>query len=101
MFPGRCVRCGGPQWWTFDRRGATWVLCQDPECVDEQLLLPGCDPSEPLTPVEPEMEPERATRVVTPEGEAATTGYEGVESQLAPPAGFLDTLWEGCYAERS
>ena len=34
-FPGLCVRCGGPQWWT-EVDGVVWVACKA-DCVDDQL----------------------------------------------------------------
>ena len=65
MFPGKCERCGGPQLWTFDARGDTWVCCEDPGCVDDQLVLPSLDCEGPeQTPKMREMEHRERGRVV-------------------------------------
>ncbi len=98
MFPGKCDRCGGPQWWTFDRRGDTWVTCKDSECVDEQLSLPDCDPVKPEFAHDGRGGTQESSQGKgTPEGgDARMIGAE-VEWPGELPQAFLDSMWEGAH----
>ena len=85
--------------WTFDRRGDTWLACEDDGCRPEQLYLPGCEPVVPDFPTESEVEPGGAGGVGTHVGgEARTTNHQDNE----PPAGWLSSMWLGgsYHAER-
>jgi len=100
MFPSRCERCGGPQWWTFDRRGDTWTVCKDSECVDDQLVLPLiASELQRVGLLMEAMEPIGCQGVGTLESGDATAMGDRVESLEDPPQEFLDTLWEGDHAE--
>ena len=94
-FPGECERCGGPQLWSFDHEGDTWVRCQDEDCVPEQLVLPGCDPWSPEKFLEGAMEPEGAAGVVPYEGADATEVSGDLVHISVPLKAVLLNLWRG------
>ena len=71
-FPGRCERCGGPQWWTYDGRGDTFIACKA-ECVGEQLVLPLDSEWPGGVPKWAVMEPPEGEGVVPHEGGDART----------------------------
>ena len=96
MFPGKCVRCGGPQQWTLDQAGETWVRCEDESCLDAQFVLP-LNSTEVEAPDwwDPGMELYRGQGVVPCEGGADETSRKRVECLEGSPQDFLNTLWEG------
>ncbi len=84
--------------WT-EHAGEVWVACQA-DCLDAQLMLDGSrnpplialceDPQKVLK--EPEV---KEGGKGTPEGRESNTSGLLPQSQVAPPPGFLNALWEG------
>ncbi len=71
-FPGDCERCGGPQLWTADSEGMIWVKCENPGCLDNQLVLDGFEDEPQGCYLEsPPVEPEGRIQVVPLEGSEA------------------------------
>ena len=97
-FPGKCVRCGGPQVWTLDSCDQVWVRCLDDACVDDQLVLAGFEDEPSCSPVIADVEPEGDPEVVPLEGGATNVCEEGYQ---VPPVGWLRNLWEGTDGSRT
>ena len=96
MFPGNCVRCGGPQWWTVTHDDVIWIRCQDEACQDDQLVLPLLDSELERTGLNPELEPSREGGVVPLEGGATEEKEGSVLTHIGVPLeAVLLNLWEG------
>ena len=95
MFPGECDRCGGPQSWTYDACDEVWVRCQDPECVDDQLVFPGLEDAL-IIPLDSVVEPGGEIGVLPPEGGATEESNESVLVHIGVPLeAVLHSLWVG------
>ncbi len=93
-FPGECVRCGGPQSWTYDTDGCTWVACDDPKCLEQQLYLPGCEVMMSV-PADHGTAPRKGGSSPYEGGDVRTSVTKTEDRQGAPPHAFLNSLWEG------
>ncbi len=96
---GDCEWCGGPQQWTFIG-GDMFVNCLR-GCMSlalEGLVSPSVPHSEEGLIVTSSAEKGTILGlegVPLVGGDSNESALDGCDSQLEPPAGFLDSLWEG------
>ena len=94
-FPGTCDRCKGPVHWALDSDDQVWIHCDDPRCLDDQMVLPLVSEEIVETPEGWFLEPMGEREVVPCEGGAARVNETEVEWPGDPPQAFLNSLWEG------